>query len=89
MEHLESLCERLVDCGVLPYYLHQLDKVTGASHFEVDKERGLAMIVELANRLPGYAVPKYVAEITGQASKTAIQSGKTRDGGEIVQSIQN
>ena len=73
VEQLESLCERLVDCGVLPYYLHQLDKVSGATHFEVDSERGLAMMAELANRLPGYAVPKYVAEIAGQASKTPIQ----------------
>ena len=73
LEQLESLCERLVDCGVLPYYLHQLDRVSGATHFEVDTERGLAMMAELANRLPGYAVPKYVAEIAGQASKTAIR----------------
>ncbi len=73
VEQLECLCERLVDCGVQPYYLHQLDRVSGATHFEVKRERGLAMIVELANRLPGYAVPKYVVEIAGQASKTPIQ----------------
>ncbi len=73
VEQLESLCNRLVDCGVLPYYLHQLDRVSGATHFEVDRERGLAMIVELANRLPGYAVPKYVVETAGQTSKTPIQ----------------
>ena len=60
----------------MPYYLHQLDRVSGATHFEVERERGLAMMAELANRLPGYAIPKYVAEIAGQASKTAIQSGK-------------
>ena len=73
VEHLETLCERLVNCGVLPYYLHQLDRVSGAAHFEVEKESGLAMIAELANRLPGYAIPKYVAEIAGQASKTQIK----------------
>ena len=73
VEHLETLCERLVDCGVMPYYLHQLDRVSGATHFEVERESGLAMIAELANRLPGYAIPKYVAEIAGQASKTPIQ----------------
>ena len=72
VEQLESLCERLVDCGVLPYYLHQLDRVSGATHFEVEREHGLAMMAELANRLPGYAVPKYVVEIAGQASKTPI-----------------
>ena len=73
-EQLETLCERLIDCGVMPYYLHQLDRVAGATHFEVDKERGLAMMSGLAKRLPGYAVPKYVVEIAGQANKTLIKS---------------
>ena len=76
-EQLEILCERLVDCGVMPYYLHQLDRVAGATHFEADKERGLAMMSELAKRLPGYAVPKYVVEIAGEANKTLIKSGRS------------
>ena len=68
----EALCERLVDCGVLPYYLHQLDRVAGASHFEADREKGLAILEQLARRLPGYAVPKYVEEIAGKPSKSTI-----------------
>ena len=76
-EQLETLCERLVDCGVIPYYLHQLDRVAGATHFESDKEQGLAMMSELAKRLPGYAVPKYVVEIAGEANKTLIKSGRS------------
>ena len=74
-EQLETLCERLVDCGVMPYYLHQLDRVAGATHFEVENGRGLQMMTELAKRLPGYAVPKYVVEIAGEASKTLIRFG--------------
>ena len=74
VDQLESLCQRLVDCGVMPYYLHQLDRVAGASHFETDRIRGLAIMEELAKRLPGYAVPKYVVEIAGEPSKTMIQS---------------
>jgi L-lysine 2,3-aminomutase len=72
VELLESLLQRLVDCGVVPYYLHQLDRVSGAAHFESDREHGLAIMAELVKRLPGYAVPKYVVEIAGQPSKTMI-----------------
>jgi L-lysine 2,3-aminomutase len=72
---LAELCERLVDLGVLPYYLHQLDRVRGAAHFEVDESRGLELIAELQRRLPGYAVPRYVREVAGAESKTAVDSG--------------
>jgi L-lysine 2,3-aminomutase len=57
---------------VLPYYLHQLDRVAGAAHFEVPIERGRRIIHELKGRLPGYAVPRYVAEVAGHASKTVL-----------------
>jgi len=69
---LKTLCEKLVDNGILPYYLHQLDKVQGAGHFEVLEEQGTFLIAEIAKTLPGYAVPKYVREIPGKESKTAI-----------------
>ena len=54
---LESLCRRLIDLRVMPYYLHQLDRVRGAAHFEVDQECGRALISQLESRLPGFAVP--------------------------------
>ena len=73
-DKLEALCQRLVDCGVMPYYLHQLDRVAGATHFETDRVFGLKIMEELATRLPGYAVPKYVVEIAGKPSKSMIQS---------------
>jgi L-lysine 2,3-aminomutase len=67
-----SLCERLVDLRVMPYYLHQLDRVAGAAHFEVPIEVGRRIVTELRSRLPGYAVPRYVREVPGAASKTNI-----------------
>jgi EF-P beta-lysylation protein EpmB len=70
---LGELCERLVDLRVMPYYLHQLDRVAGAAHFEVPEEQGLAIIEELRARLPGYAVPRYVHEVAGELSKTVIR----------------
>lgn len=74
-DHAETLIElsrKLLDCRVMPYYLHQLDRVAGAVHFEVEVERGLAIIAEMRARLPGYAVPRYVREVAGQPSKVAL-----------------
>lgn len=71
-EVLQQLCELLVDNGVLPYYLHQLDPVQGSAHFEVPEDEGKRLIAEISNKLPGYAVPKYVREIAGYPSKTPI-----------------
>ncbi len=69
---LTRLCEDLVNLGVLPYYLNQLDRVAGTSHFEVPVETGKALIAELRRRLPGYAVPSYVQEIPGELHKTPV-----------------
>lgn len=68
---LIDLCTTLVDHGVFLYYLHQLDQVAGAEHFAVSKERGVALIDALRNQLPGYAIPKYVADLGGP-SKSAL-----------------
>lgn len=72
LEALAELCETLVDNGIIPYYLHQLDRVTGTAHFEVDKEQGKQLICALNQRLSGYAVPKFVQEIPYEKSKTLI-----------------
>ena len=69
---LKSLCETLVDHGIFPYYLHQLDRVRGAAHFEVSEEEGRALIAELSKQISGYAVPKYVREIPGEPGKTLL-----------------
>lgn len=72
VEALVALSERLVEIGVAPYYLHQLDRTAGTAHFEVDESQGRRLIQELTERLPGYAVPKYVRETPGAASKSPI-----------------
>lgn len=69
---LEALSERLFEAGVLPYYLHQLDKVAGAAHFAVSDEHARALISELLSRLPGFLVPRLVREIGGEHSKTPL-----------------
>jgi EF-P beta-lysylation protein EpmB len=67
-----ALCERLVDLRVIPYYLHQLDPVAGAAHFEVPIERGRQIIEQLRMQLPGYAIPRYVQEVPGGTSKSEL-----------------
>ncbi|OHB68480.1 MAG: EF-P beta-lysylation protein EpmB [Planctomycetes bacterium RBG_13_63_9] len=71
-EVLAELCERLVDLRVIPYYLHQLDRVAGAAHFEVPVPTGMKLIERLRARLPGYAVPRYVRETPAASSKTVL-----------------
>jgi EF-P beta-lysylation protein EpmB len=71
-EVLISLSERLFEIGILPYYLHQLDRVQGAAHFEVPLPQAKALHTKLMACLPGYLVPKLVQEIAGQANKTPI-----------------
>ena len=69
---LIALSERLFEVGILPYYLHQLDKVAGSAHFGLSTEQTQAIHLKMQSRLPGYLVPKLVAEHAGEASKTLI-----------------
>lgn len=77
LESLVGLSEGLLDLGVVPYYLHQLDRVAGTAHFEVDRAKGLRLIDEMRERLPGYGIPQYVEEIAGGSSKMPIRPADT------------
>lgn len=74
LQTLHELCARLINLGVLPYYLHQLDRVQGTAHFEVPEALGRELLAELRKRLPGYAVPRYVREIPGVPHKTPLEA---------------
>jgi EF-P beta-lysylation protein EpmB len=67
-----ALSERLIAMGVTPYYLHQLDRVQGAAHFEVPISEGKKIIAAMREQLPGYMVPKYAQEIPGESSKMVL-----------------
>jgi EF-P beta-lysylation protein EpmB len=73
IESLAGLCEALVDAGIFPGTLNQLDRVAGAAHFEVDPNEGLALIEALRVRLSGYAIPQYVQEVPGSLSKVVVR----------------
>jgi EF-P beta-lysylation protein EpmB len=69
---LAELSELLFAAGVLPYYLHLLDRVQGAAHFDVDEQVAAELMRKLLTRLPGYLVPRLVREVPGHASKTPV-----------------
>jgi len=69
---LAALSERLFTLGALPYYLHQLDRVQGAAHFEVGDREALALHAALTARLPGYLVPRLVREVAGAPAKQPL-----------------
>ena len=77
---LAQLSESLFATRVLPYYLHLLDKVQGAAHFDVDERRALQLHRELTATLPGYLVPRLVREIAGAPAKTPMLDLHERSG---------
>ena len=73
IEALVDLSERLNEVNVMPYYLHLLDKVAGAHHFDVAESGAVELVENIRKQLPGYLVPRLVREIQGEASKTVIR----------------
>ena len=69
---LADLSETLFRAGVLPYYLHQLDRVQGAAHFSVADDEAINIINQLRTVVPGYLLPALVRENPGQLSKTPV-----------------
>ena len=67
-----QLSQQLFKNNVLPYYLHILDKVHGAAHFDVSEDRAINLIKTINSELPGYLVPKLVRELPSSPHKTPI-----------------
>jgi len=72
VDALAALSERGLAAGVLPYYLHQLDRVQGTAHFEVDDAAAIALHRALAARVSGYLVPRLVRELPGDPGKRPL-----------------
>jgi EF-P beta-lysylation protein EpmB len=72
VKDLADLSVRLFAAGVLPYYLHQLDRVTGTAHFAVGDDRARELVAGLRERLSGYLVPRLVRELPGEPGKTPL-----------------
>ncbi|NOR79826.1 MAG: EF-P beta-lysylation protein EpmB, partial [Methyloprofundus sp.] len=72
LQALQELSEQLFASGILPYYLHLLDKAQGTAHFEVEQVEAIKIHQQLQQVLPGYLVPKLVKEQAGEAAKTLL-----------------
>ena len=72
---LADLSNALFDTGVMPYYLHVLDRVQGAAHFMVSDDEAREIMRELLTLISGYMVPKLAREIGGEPSKTPLDLG--------------
>jgi EF-P beta-lysylation protein EpmB len=71
-DQLINLSEKLFNVGIMPYYLHMLDPVQGASHFDVPEDRAVEIFSQIQAELPGFLVPKLVQERAGETSKSLI-----------------
>lgn len=69
---LKALSYKLFDAGILPYYLHLLDPVSGTAHFLVTDDRAREIVAMLRASLPGYLVPRLARETPGETSKTVV-----------------
>lgn len=72
---LAELSEKLFASHILPYYLHQLDKVSGAHHFLVSDRQAKIIMQELHQKVAGFLVPTLVREEAGKASKSPLDLG--------------
>ncbi len=73
-----ALSKRLFSAGVLPYYLHLLDKVAGGAHFDIDEHSAIELYWNLLKQLPGYLVPKLVCELPNRPFKVPVDIYKQK-----------
>jgi EF-P beta-lysylation protein EpmB len=74
-DNVATLCdlsEALFEAAVVPYYVHLLDRVSGAAHFDVNDDQAREIAERMRARLPGYLMPRFVREVSGQSNKTPI-----------------
>jgi len=72
VEVMKALVHRLLRMRVRPYYLYQMDLITGGAHFKVDVRKGIEIIQALRGHTTGYAVPQYVIDAPGGGGKVPI-----------------
>ena len=83
---MKALVHRLLRMRVRPYYLYQMDLITGGAHFKVDVRKGIEIIQALRGHTTGYAIPQYVIDAPGGGGKVPINPDYvlSRDAERIV-----
>ncbi len=74
VEVLQQLSERLFQYQIVPYYLHLLDPVKGAAHFEISQPSAIQLIQQMSSQMPGYLIPRLAREEPNKPAKTIIFS---------------
>src|ERR1041385_9385668 len=69
---MKALVHRLLRMRVRPYYIYQMDLITGGSHFKADVRKGIEIVRALRGHTTGYAVPQYVIDAPGGGGKVPI-----------------
>jgi lysine 2,3-aminomutase len=75
VETMKDLVQKLLMCRVRPYYLYQLDLITGSSHLQVPVTKGVEIIEGLRGHTTGYGIPQYVIDAPGGGGKVPINPG--------------
>jgi lysine 2,3-aminomutase len=69
---MKALVHRLLRMRVRPYYLYQMDLITGGAHFKADVRKGIEIIQALRGHTTGYAIPQFVIDAPGGGGKVPI-----------------
>ena len=67
-----ELSEALFSAGILPYYMFTLDPIEGGAHFDIPISEAQQLMGKVAEKLPGYLVPRLAKEIPGRPAKTLL-----------------
>ena len=72
VEALEALCRGLQRIRVRPYYVFVCDPVTGTLHFRTPIAKARRLARELARRVGGLVLPRFVIDEPGAPCKTPV-----------------
>jgi len=88
---MKALMHRLLRMRVRPYYLYQMDLITGGAHFKADVRKGIEIIRALRGHTTGYAVPQFVIDAPGGGGKVPINPDyveEVRDDGIVLRNYE-
>jgi lysine 2,3-aminomutase len=87
-ETLKELSYRLMDCGIVPQYLHIVDRARGTSHFRVSIAKGQELLKSLHGQISGYMIPQLMLEIPGGYGKISVDQAayELKEGGYLLRS---
>lgn len=71
-EIIISLCQKLQEINVKPYYLFQCDRVAGTEHFWTPVQTGIDILGKMIGHTGGLCVPRFVIDLPGGEGKIPL-----------------